>query len=386
MKLPLAWLQEGLPLTNILYNEKGVALVVTLAIVAILLAAALQMGKFTGDSAMETLVHKDQFQADQLALSGINIAAMILVDDASKNDIDTIQEAWADPDKLLMAVNELKLEKGTLTIKITDELSKIQVNALLLEFPGNQISLTQTRIWENFFRLRFLIDKSMDKRDPAEIINSLKDWLDSGDDDAVSGVSGAESDYYLDLDPPYECANGPFDHIDELMNVKGISKDLLKTEILDQTEYQSDEPVDELELGDIFTICGLDLEKTGKGGFRYSGKVNINTAGVDVLAGLLPEGMEEFARDLADYREQRSEEGDVFVNPLDRGWYKKVIDLSEKEQKWLDSAITYSSHIFKIECIAQKNDAKTYLVGFLKREKHKESGKWTYRIIQMERQ
>jgi len=368
-------------LNSILYNEKGVALVVTLAIVAILLATALQMGKFTGDSAMETLAYKDQFQADQLALSGINIAAMILVDDAAKNDIDTVQEAWADPDKLLLAVNELKLEKDTLTIKITDELSKIQVNALLVEFPGNQINSDQSRIWENFFRLRFLTDKSMDKRDPAEIINSLKDWLDSGDDDAVSGVSGAESDYYLDLDSPYECANGPFDHIDELMNVKGISKDLLKTEILDQ----ADEPIDELELSDVFTIYGLDLEKTGKGGFRYSGKVNINTAGVDVLAGLLPEGMEEFARDLADYRAQKSEEGDVFVNPLDKGWYKKVIDLSEKEQAWLDSAITYSSHIFKIECIARKNDAKTNLVAFLKREKQKESGKWMFQIIQMER-
>jgi len=368
-------------LTDILFNEKGVALVVTLAIVAILLAAALQMGKFTGDSAMETLAYRDQFQADQLALSGINIAALILVDDAAKNNIDTIQEAWADHDKLLLAVNELKLEKDTLTIKITDELSKIQVNALLLEFPGNQISPVQTRIWENFLRPRFSNDKSLDTRDPDEIINSLKDWLDSGDDDLISGVSGAESDYYMELDPHYVCANGPFDHIDELMNVKGISKDLLKTEILDQ----ADEPVDQLGLSDVFTIYGLDQEKTAKGGFRYPGKVNINTAGVDVLAGLLPEGMEEFARDLVDYREQRSEEGDVFVNPLDKGWYKKVIDLSEKEQEWLDNTITYSSHIFKIECIAQKNDATTNLVSFLKREKQKDSGKWTYRIIQMER-
>jgi general secretion pathway protein K len=377
--------QEELPLNSVLQNEQGVALVVTLAIVSILLAVALQMGKFTGDSVMETIGYRDQFQAHQLALSGINIAAMILVENAAKNDIDSVQEAWADPDKLSQAVNELKLAKNTLTIKVTDELSKIQVNALLAEFPGNQISSVQTRIWENFLRIRFLDDKSMDKRDPAEIINSVKDWLDSRDDDAVTGLSGAESDYYLDLDPPYECGNGPFDHIDELMNVKGISKDVFKTEIPNPENDQIDEQVEELELSDIFTIYGLDLEKTGKGGYKYSGKVNINTAGVEVLAGLLPEGMEEFAQDLADYREQKSEEGDVFVNPLDKGWYKKVIDLSAKEQDWLDRAITYSSDIFKVECNAQKNDAKVSLVAFLKREKHKDSGKWVYRIIQMER-
>ncbi|MDX2439447.1 MAG: type II secretion system protein GspK, partial [Desulfobacterales bacterium] len=240
---------------------------------------------------------------------------------------------------------------------------------------------------------RFSNDKAVDTRDPVEIINCVKDWLDSNDDDAVTGISGAESDYYLDLDPPYVCANGPFNHLDELLNVKGISKDLLKTEGLDPGDESYDEPGDEpddlesneLELSDIFTIYGLDREKTQKGGYRYSGKVNINTAGVDVLAGLLPEGMEAFAQDLVDYREQKSEEGDVFVNPLDKGWYKRVIELSKKEQDQLDRSITYVSDVFKVECIAQKNDTKIELVAVLKKEKHKASGKWMFRIIQMER-
>lgn len=363
-------------------NEKGVALVVTLAIVAILLAAALQMGKFTGDSVMATLVEKDQFQADQLALSGIHMAILILLEDAVKSDVDSVQEAWADPDKLSQAVNELKLGKDTLTIKITDELSKIQVNALIREFPGNQLNATQSRVWENLLRLRFVNDKTVDNRDPDEIINSIKDWLDSRDDDAISGISGAESDYYLGLDPPYVCANGPFNHIDELLNVKGVSADLLKSDILDQTH----DPAAGLELSDVFTIYGLESEKTENGGYRYSGRVNINTAGIDVLAGLLPEEMEELAQDLADYREQKTEDGNVFANALDKGWYKKVINLSQKEQDRLDSIITYSSDTFKVECTAQKNNTKAKLVAFLKKEKHKESGTFLYRIIQMERE
>ena len=204
-------------MNSIVHNEKGVVLVVTLAIVAILLAAALQIAKFTGDSVMATFLEKDQFQADQLALSGIHFASFILVEDAEKNDIDTVQEIWADPDQLALAVDEMNLGKDRLTIKITDELSKIQVNALIAEFPGHQINADQERIWDNFLRLRFSNDNAVDKREPVEIVNSVKDWLDSGDDESISGISGAESDYYLGLDSPYVCANGPFNHIDELL-------------------------------------------------------------------------------------------------------------------------------------------------------------------------
>jgi len=387
LKFPSALFQEGSQLNNIFQSEKGTALVVTLAIVAILIAAALQLGKYTGDSVMGTLKGKDMFQAEQLALSGIELAKLILSEDAAENEVDSVQEAWADPDKLFQAVSQLELEQDVLTIKITDELSKIQVNALILEFPGNELNPDQLRIWENLLRLRFSDDKAVDERDPAEIINSMKDWLDSEDDDAISGISGAESDYYLDLDPPYTCTNGPFNYIDELFSVKGISKDLLKNENLDDPDDpdEIDEEIVAVEIGDIFTVFGLDSEKAENGGYRYSGKVNINTAGVEVLAALLPEGMEGLAYDLVDFRGQKIEEGDVFVYPLDKGWYKQVIELSEKEQKRFDHVITYSSNIFRVECTAQRNDAIVSLVAFLKREKHKESGKWMCRTIQMGR-
>ena len=148
---------------------------------------------------------------------------------------------------------------------------------------------------------------------------------------------------------------------------------------------EPDEPVEEIDLSDVLTVYGLDPEKAGNGGFRYPGKVNINTAGVDVLAALLPQGMEDLAHELVDFREQKSQEGNIFQNPLDKGWYKKVIELSEKEETQFDRTIRYSTDIFKVECAAQKNDAIVIFVVFLKREKHKSSGKWICRVIQMER-
>ncbi len=373
-------------MNNSLKDEKGFALVVTLGIVAILLATALQLGKFTGDSVISSLADNDRFQAYQAAVSGINLARLILVEDAKKNTISSVQETWADQDKLKEAVETLGLEKDTLKLEISDELSKIQVNALISEFPGNLFNSSQLKIWENFLRLRFSDNEEKGEDDAAEIINSVKDWLDSGDDDAITGLSGAESEYYLALDPPYPCANGPVNQIDELLNIKGVSGDMFKEEIEQDPEGNPDQVEQGMELSDVFTVYGLDSEKSENGGYRYSGRVNINTAGVDVLAALLPEGMDDFAQELVDFREQKSEEGTVFLNPLDKGWYKKVINLSEEETDRLDSFIRYGSDIFKIQCSSQKNDAKVSLVAFVKRERIKGSGKWNCRVIQMERE
>ena len=39
-------------------------------------------------------------------------------------------------------------------------------------------------------------------------------------------VHGAESSYYASLDPPYEAKNAPLDCIEELLMVKGITKEI----------------------------------------------------------------------------------------------------------------------------------------------------------------
>ena len=365
-----------------MHNKKGAALVVTLAIVAILVAAALQLGKFAGESAMASLKGKDLFQAEQYALSGINLAMLILLEDAGKNTIDSIQEPWANSDILEQTVSEMGLDNNRLTIKITDELSKIQINALLIQFPGNQINMDQNNILEKLFSQTLSDDDTREQLLPISIINCVKDWLDSLDDDAITGISGAESDYYLGLDSPYVCANAPFNHIDELMSVKGIAKDLLKN---DNNIDDVDENDQQLEFENIFTVYGLNTEVVENNKYQYVGKVNLNTANLDVIKALLPEGMEKLGIEIVDFRSQKSENGDLFVNSLDKGWYKKVIDLSQKEQKKFERVISYSSNIFKVECVGKENNSKVKLACWIERKKQKESGKWICKIIQIER-
>ena len=61
----------------------------------------------------------------------------------------------------------------------------------------------------------------------AEFAASIVDWRDP-DSEVTSG--GAESEYYLMLQDPYECKNSPLETVEELFLVRGASKEILFAE------------------------------------------------------------------------------------------------------------------------------------------------------------
>lgn len=403
-------------------NHKGMALLITLALISVLMAAALELARGSGDSAENDKKQADRFQAEEMAKSGIDLAMFILTRDAEQNEIDSVQEMWADPEIIGAAVQLLGFE-GSLDVVISDELGKIQVNALLTQFPGAQINNDQSALWERFLNLTISGDKSFDLRDPAEIINSLKDWLDSGDDDAISGLSGAEADYYEALEPPVVCSNGPLNKVEELFMVKGVSADIasLPANLIDKPKDDlsrsvingftktaetgsakanssafdtrevpvpdlSNNPLKErvsLDPSHIFTVYGIDSSKKEGTRFTYPGTININTANVAVLAAMLPSGMEDQASELVDFRNEKEQNGKTFANALDSGWYKRVIALSPKDTQDFEKLARYSSNFFRVDATAQLNDANISLTGFIKREKKAESGKWSSALLQL---
>jgi general secretion pathway protein K len=365
----------------ILKDKKGMALIITLAIVSVLVVSAIEIGKILYNSAAYVKKDADSYQTYQIAISGINLAQIILSQDAQKNEIDSVQEAWADADKLGKAVSLLGYDKDVLTLKISDELGKIQVNALLKKFPGHDFNEDQRKIWKTLLGFLILSDKSSDIREPSEMINCIKDWMDSKDNDSVSGISGAESDYYLQLDPPYKCANAPFNNLTELFMVKGFEKDFFKIgrdEMPERILQFSD-----IGISDIFTIHGIDKQEFQNKRFTFKGKININTACEFVLASLLPPGREDEAKELVNFREMRS--NDIFINNLDRGWYKRVIKLTKKEVNAFNRVIRYSSNIFKIEAKAKLNNTVVIVSAIVERRKTKKNKKWTTTVIRFDK-
>ena len=365
------------PTVALLKNNRGMALLLTLTIITLLVVVTLEFNRKVRTAVFATATSRDRLTLTYKASSGINLAMAVLLKDKKDSKTDSIQEDWADPEKLKEIAADIPFEDGTLEIKISDERARIQVNALVKYPQGTAPNDAQMFLWDRL--LTHLAkqteqadaEKKTDEEDiePRAIVNSLKDWLDFGDDDAITGLNGAESDYYQGLEPPYTCKNGPITHISELMQVKGITTALYTG--------AKDAP----GLAEFVTIYGA--KDAGGGRFSFDGKININTAELPVLMALLPadQDIEALAQAMYDYRAEMSEE--EYVNELKSPtWYKKADGLNNITIA--PQLITTGSDLFRIEAVATQHDVVKKVIAVVERVKDKKSGQHTCRILSWE--
>lgn len=352
---------------KIIGNDRGIALLVTLTIISIVVVSALELNRRVRSAALSAAAARDRMTLMQMASSAIHAAEAILVKDKKKSDSDSIQEDWADSEKIREVLEDMPFDDGTITLTISDELGKIQVNSLV-EFPeGQNFSESQRALWDRFLNLLIFQNESLEDIEPTTIINSAKDWLDSEDDEAITGLNGAESDYYQDLDPPYICRNSPFIHIGEFALVRGVTEDLF---------YGAGETPG---ISGFITIFGM--ANTSQNRFTYTGKININTAELPVLAAILPSGDETLAQAMYDYREETSDF--QYIHDLSStSWYKSVPGLSDIEIE--PNLITTASDLFRIESVTTLAELKLKITAVVKREKNKKTGKWRCRVLRWE--
>ena len=354
---------------EILRSNRGIALLITISVTTILVAAALEYNRRARFAVISTAAVRDRFMLSNMASSGVHVAMALLVKDRSETEVDSLEEDWANPEIIDALLQEIPFENGKLTVTITDELSKIQVNALVAFPDSRQFNEPQVLLWDRF--LRYIGDEEQlkDDSDPVAIVNSVKDWLDSGDDDATTGLSGAESEYYENLDPPYASRNGPLPDISELLMIKGITPAL----------YFGDEKTP--GLAQYVTVYGMT---PGEGTtFNWPGRININTAGLPVLAALLGIENAEMAQSLLEYRQEITAGKDIhdFSNPK---WYKEILGFSDLV---IDPRlITTSSDVFRIESGAAINNIKTSVVAVVQRIQSPQSGKWICKILNWQTQ
>jgi general secretion pathway protein K len=348
-------------------NNRGVALLVTLSIITILIAVTLEMNRKMWSAVSSAAAARDRFTLLNMASSGIEIGKAMLVKDKNDSDTDSLQEDWAESEKISEVLKDIPFEKGTVALTIDDELGKIQINSLV-KFPdGHSFNERQRIMWEQFLSGVMSQNESFGDLEPLTIINSVKDWLDSGDDDAITGLNGAESDYYQDLDPPYTCKNGQIAHIGELELIRGITTELLKG------------AGGVSGLSDYITVFGMS--ETANNKFTYEGKININTADFPTLAAILPLGSEYLAQAIYDYRQETSDSKYIhdLSNPT---WYKRVPGMGDIN---IDSnLIITSSDFFRIESVATLNEIKVKIKTVVKREKNQKTGKWTCKVLRWE--
>ena len=100
-------------------------------------------------------------------------------------------------------------------MEIEDEGNKVNIKSLLQANKKNPELLKQL--------LRNKI--GLEGEDVDIVADSLIDWYDA--DNNITGVNGAENDYYKGLNPPYSCRNGEIPVVEELLLVRGIDEQLL---------------------------------------------------------------------------------------------------------------------------------------------------------------
>ncbi len=192
-------------------NEKGMVLLLVLVVVALLSA-------LLSDFAFSTLVDlrlaetfRDTTRSEYLARGGITAGRMILQTDNNKYDArDDINELWS------IGVQEYPLAEGSVSVRIDDLDGRLPLN-LLVDQQGNPNMIYRDRF------TRLCEEVGLDN--PNALADALTDWLDP---DHEPGPEGAEDIYYFTQDPPYEATDGALHSLDDLILVRGFSKEALK--------------------------------------------------------------------------------------------------------------------------------------------------------------
>lgn len=348
-------------------SQRGMAMLITLAVISVLFAVVLQVSRGARTAALASAAVRDRWRLSQTAWGGIHGAMALLIKDRQDSETDTLQEDWADGAMLEKLGRELAGDGETLSIAIEDEMGRIKVNALLRHPDPHSEDPRQMLLLERLVAVLREWNPALAEVEPQGVVQSVKDWLDSGDGEAITGLNGAESGYYAALDPPYACRNGPLTALSELLLIKGVSPEL----------YAGSAE----GLPGLAQTLSVHGAKKGGGGNRpaVDGRVNINTAPPAVLAALLPEEQRDLAAEIVAYREARDDEG--FLHELTgSAWYREIPGGSELQIA--PQLVATSSDLFRITASARGAEAQAAATAVVQREKDGKSGRWRCRVLE----
>ncbi len=198
---------------------RGVALIIVLLVVfALTVTAATFAYQMRVETRLATTTRSES-ELEWLGRSGVEYAKWILSlqqQVPGEQAYNGLNQFWAGgpgaPELADNPFDGLSLDgipvgQGRISVRIVDEERKFNVNRANLQLLELALGFV-----------------GADAGDSSIIANSILDWIDRDDFPKIGG--GAESDYYLGLDPPYLAKNGPVDDITELLKIKGVTPEL----------------------------------------------------------------------------------------------------------------------------------------------------------------
>lgn len=251
-------------------KERGIALVMVLGAIAVLTVMLAEFQEDTSAELAAALSDRDAAQAEYFAKSAVNLSRLLIATEP------TIRQAiaplfmmmkrqppqipvWEFSDRILGAFNDaesskdwaassgldlsiaknLGLKGGRFELVIIDEDSKINVNLgasneiAHIRLAKQLMSTMAPPIYNPLFEQR---DATGNQHDRLTVCSSIIDWADvdenrfSCDLTQNAGSSGAEDyAYYSYLPRPYRIKNAPYDSMEELHLVRGMTDDYWQT-------------------------------------------------------------------------------------------------------------------------------------------------------------
>ncbi|MGA7277963.1 MAG: general secretion pathway protein GspK, partial [Desulfocapsaceae bacterium] len=315
--------------------QRGMALLLVVAMISVLSAVVIRFNRTTSASMEQVSAYKSDTVLSAMAESGIEIGLILLDSDRLQNDFDALSEPWA----LLEDQNLSPLfDQGELRVTIEDYSGRLPINRLVADSqeddpddkPGTAAAFRRVL-------LRLLTSGEFAVAGDAqatEIVDSLTDWLDPDD---TAQVNGAESAYYLSLPSPYIARNGAVEFMEELLLVKGVTPEIL---------YGNDE---KKGLSEYIRLYGR-------------GRININTA-PRLLLQSLAEGVPAEAAETADaYRRDASAAAAL----MDPNWYRSLLGWPE-DAVIEDGLVASSSAWFRIRASARQQTGRMQMWADLNR-------------------
>ncbi|MBN1365093.1 MAG: type II secretion system minor pseudopilin GspK [Syntrophaceae bacterium] len=309
-----------------LNNNKGIALITVILIIVILVAVVIELNRSSRTDIYDAANLSDGIKLTYIAKSGFYGATALL--NKAQLNYNSLRDDWANMETISLQSNTL-FPEGYFIAKVEDEAGKIPLNKLVNGEEDNK------EIREMLTRLLSLPEFGLSEGKVDEILDSIKDWIDANEN--TTGY-GAESSYYSSLDSPYRAKNAPLDCIEELLMVKGITKEIFYG--------TKDKP-------SLAQYVTTDSE----------GLVNINTAPKIILRSLNNRINPDLADRLDEFRMKEGNELSAIQ------WYKQVPgmeDITINQQ-----LITVKSNYFKITSIGKMNNMSRTITGIVLRENKK---------------
>lgn len=156
-------------------------------------------------------------QMEWLGRSGIEVARYAMANKCPEQKaIDALNQYWAGGTSMCsngvedFPLKNIQLGGGHIDVTIIDMERKWDIN-MVANPRAPQRDVLQKALSEAGVT---------DEEQQQTIIDSILDWINPS---SSAGFSGAKSDYYTQLTPPYYCKNGYIDDMSELLLIKGIT-------------------------------------------------------------------------------------------------------------------------------------------------------------------